>query len=551
MEAAGTLGGIQMEIVRHVRTLRLARARLVLLAAVPLVLLVGPSSASASARHPSVTSTPPSPTGPLNSAQRHLLRQGYLVSDQSAYDAAKARAARRAPGAASARADALAVRIPTADPSFAGLRDTNVGPPDTTGAVGTNRFIETINDKFAIYKKTSTNPLSSGTLSQLWNSGGAITTDPQMMWDPGTKRFYYLGLILVSANDNELTFGFSKTASPSSAADFCHYFITFGTALPDYPKLGDTKDFAVFGTNTFSNSSPSGSYIGSDLLALTKPPSGNTCPNASTFTLASKLAVQNQDGSLAFTPEPANQTDTSKAGYVAAIDGKSPSTHLTLFKISTAADGSAKIPQKGSNLTVPSYSPPPSAPQVGTADTLDTLDGRLTQAVSAIDPAHGTSVGLWTQHTVAGGAGAEVRWYEIDPAAKTLFQSGKATSASLFEFNGSIAPNRIVNGSTKAFGADMAMSYNASSASTMPSIQAVSKIGAAAQSAPIVVKTSPSSLQDFTCRPRCRWGDYAGATPDPSPPAGTSRVWMVNEWVAEPGSASGSGWGTQNFAITP
>src|SRR5262249_48969374 len=210
--------------------------------------------------------TPPSATGPLNSAQRHLLRQGYLVPDQSAYSAAKARAARRAPGAAAARADALAVRIPTADPSFAGLRDTNVGPPDTTGAVGTNRFIETINDKYAIYKKGSKNPLDSGTLSQLWNSGGAITTDPQMMWDPGTKRFYYAGLILVSSTDNELTFGFSTTASPSSAADFCNYFITYGTELPDYPKLGDTKDFAVFGTNTFSNSSPTGSYIGSDIL---------------------------------------------------------------------------------------------------------------------------------------------------------------------------------------------------------------------------------------------------------------------------------------------
>jgi hypothetical protein len=543
-----------MHLVRHLRTLQVARARLVLLAvAVPLVALVGASPASASARHLSVTSTPPSATGPLNAAQRHLLQQGYLVPKQAAYDSAKARAARRAPGSAAAHAAALAVRVPTANPSFAGLRDPNVGPPDTTGAVGTTRFIETINDKYAIYQKSSTSPLASGSLTQLWNSGGATTTDPQMMWDPGTKRFYYLGLILVSNTDNRLTFGFSKTASPSSASDFCHYFITYGKALPDYPKLGDTRDFTVFGTNTFSNSSPGGTYIGSDILALTKPPSGTTCPAASSFTLASKLAVQNQDGTQAFTPEPANQTDTSKAGYVAAVDGKSPSTHLTLFKISTAADGSAKIPTKGTNLSVPSYSPPPSAPQQGTVDTLDTLDGRLTQAVSAIDPSRGASgeVALWTQHTVAGGAGSEVRWYEIDPAAKALFQSGKATSASLYEFNGGISPNRVVGGGTKAFGADMAMSFNASSSSAHPSIQAVSKIGAGAQSAPIVVKSSSDSLQDFTCTPTCRWGDYAGATPDPSPPAGSSRVWMVNEWVAEPGSLFGSGWGTWNFAITP
>src|SRR5207244_10807940 len=109
-----------------------------------------------------------------------------------------------------------------------------------------------------------------------------------------------------------------------------------------------------------------------------------------------------------------------------------------------------------------------------------------------------------------------------------LCQSGKSTSGSLDQVNGWISPNRIVNGATKAFGSDMAMSYNASSSGAHPSIRAVSKIGAGAQSAAITVKTSPSSLQDFTCTPTCRWGDYAGATPDPAPPGGSSRVWMVN-----------------------
>jgi hypothetical protein len=531
-----------------------ARPRALLAITLPVVVLAGPLAADAAARSPHLTAARPPARGPLNSVQRQVLRQGYLVPNQAAYDRAKARAARRA-GSLSAHAAAFAPRVPTASPSFNGLRDKNVGPPDTTGAVGTTRFIETINDKFAIYSKTSTTPISTGSLSALWNSGGAITTDPQVIWDPGTRRFYYAGLILVSGSDNELTFGFSKTASPNSATDFCHYFITYGRELPDYPKLGDTRDFVVFGTNTFSNSSATGTYVGSDILGVTKPSSGTTCPAASTFKLSSKLGVQNQGGStLAFTPEPANQTDTAGAGYVVASHGMGGSSGLTLFKITKAADGSANIPQAGSNLSVPNFSPPPNAPQAGTARVLDTLDGRLTQAVSAIDPARGASgkVALWTQHTVAGGAGSEVRWYEIDPAAKALFQSGKATSASLYYFNGGISPNRVVNGATKAFGSDMAMSFNRSSSSVHPSIAMVSKIGGGAQSAPVVVKSSPSSLSDFTCTPApCRWGDYAGATPDPAPPSGTSRVWAVNEWVVEPGSLSGSGWGTWNFAITP
>src|SRR3954451_15978856 len=250
-----------------------SRARL-LAVALPVLALAGPLAGNAAAKGLSVSPAQPLAQGPLSPAQQHLLQQGYLVPKQPAYDHAKARAARQAPGTAAARAAAFAPRVPTANPSFAGLRDTNVGPPDTNGAVGKTRFIEDVNNKFAIYSKTSSTPISSGTLSALWGTGGATTTDPQMIWDPGTKRFYYAGLILVSSTDNRLTFGFSKTASPNTAADFCKYTISHGTPLPDYPKLGDTKDFGLIGTNTFSNSSPIGTYVGSDIVAVTKPPSG-------------------------------------------------------------------------------------------------------------------------------------------------------------------------------------------------------------------------------------------------------------------------------------
>src|SRR5262249_47256733 len=152
--------------------------------------------------------------------------------------------------------------------NFEGVFDRNVTPSDSTGAVGPTRYIETVNDKFAIYNKTSATPISTGTLRDLWNSGSAITTDPQVIWDPKTNRFYYAGLILVSSTDNRLTFGFSKTASPNTAGDFCHYTLSYGKPLPDYPKLGDSTNFTIIGVNTFKSSNPSAIYIGSDLVAI-------------------------------------------------------------------------------------------------------------------------------------------------------------------------------------------------------------------------------------------------------------------------------------------
>ena len=234
------------------------RRRALLAVAGAMIALASTFAADAGAVSLQVKPAEPMAGGPLSSAQRRLLDQGYLVPDQAAYEQARARAARRAPGSLAAGAAAFSVRAPTANPSFAGIRDTNVGPPDTTGAVGKTRFIETINDRFAIYDKTSTTPISTGTLNSLWGTGSVFTTDPQVIWDPGTKRFYYAGLVLVSSTDNRLTFGFSKTASPNSAADFCNYTVSYGTELPDYPKLGDTRGFGVIGVNTFSHSSPSG-----------------------------------------------------------------------------------------------------------------------------------------------------------------------------------------------------------------------------------------------------------------------------------------------------
>src|SRR5205809_3113316 len=124
-------------LARSLTAKRPRRLRALVAVAVPVAALVGPLAGNAAAESLSVTPAQPLAQGPLSPAQQHLLQQGYLVPNQAAYDAAKARAARQAPRSAAARAAAFTPRVPTANPSFAGERDTNLGPPDTTGAVGT------------------------------------------------------------------------------------------------------------------------------------------------------------------------------------------------------------------------------------------------------------------------------------------------------------------------------------------------------------------------------------------------------------------------------
>ena len=530
-------------------------------AALAVMIVVGLVPATAGAVTPRLTSEAPASDGTLSKAAAAAMERGYLVPDQAAYDAAKARANAQSGKAAGAAADAApGLLAPVLIRGWEGIFDAGSAPSDSTSSVGSTRYMETINRKYAIYNKTTNAPINTGTLNQLAGAAGNAF-DPQIMWDAQTNRFYYAMDLVVSATDNRLAIGFSKTASPNTSADFCHYFVTFGSTLPDYPKLGDTANFWAMGSNLFNSV---GSFTGSHVFALTKPPAGTACPAISTFKTGFKSPLNDPNGGPAFTPVVVNQIDPSTTGYIVARTGALPSTRFSLHRITPNATGFPVIESPGLPVVVPSYTVPPDAQQragfPNSAKLLDTLDSRPTQAVSAIDPARGpTAVGLWVQHTTAtnpASTRSEVRWYEINPVTRTLFQSGKATNAAYSAFNGAISPDRRRNGSNVGFGNSMVLGFSTSGTTTFPAIRHLSKVGAGLQSAHVLVKQSPGNYSGFDCAGAdnsCRWGDYAGASPDPVLATGATRgrVWSVNQYASGANSTTAANWRTWNWAATP
>jgi hypothetical protein len=194
---------------------------------------------------------------------------------------------------------------------------------------------------------------------------------------------------------------------------------------------------------------------------------------------------------------------------------------------------------------VGSYSMPASAVQKGSTYLLDTIDGRFEAAVAATDLSHGSVTALWTAHAVFGGAGAEERWYELNPVSGEVLQQGVVSDPNLYTWNGAISPDRA-NG---ALGDSMAMSVSTSSSATYPAMQIVWKKGANAQSTmkPLVQANAPNV--DFSCSSTaaCRWGDYSGASPDP---AGGGRIWLANQYNLT-GGTSTTAWRTRIAAVTP
>jgi hypothetical protein len=437
--------------------------------------------------------------------------------------------------------------------------------------VGPSSFIEAVNRSVGIYARGG-HRLARARLAMLYGASTGNISSPGIHWDPHTEAFYYTG-IDVSEGAELIFFGWSRTPSPRAIDDsaWCRYrYADYGTAhqIPDFPKLGDTRRFALVGVNVFSEG---GLYRRSDVVSFAKPAPGTTadCPSSVPATQFRNLSAEgNWDprtrtgGVPAVAPIPVVQTDAGATGYVVAADlngvgafGSQPGmgSAIAMFPVT---DGPA-APSIGDPLLVPIlpwYEPPP-AHQKGTRVVLDTLDGRLTQAVSGVDPAHGGTLGIWTQHTIYGGGGARVRWYELGPAG-SMIQSGTISRPDRSMFNAAIAPDRQVGPLGSSHGDAMVIGFDTSSRTQYVAIRMISKSGSEPMSRSVLVRRSPGIDNDFTCHfplgPRCSWGYYSGASPDPVPSEGPhGRVWLANEWTNASRAAAGVDWRTEIWEAQP
>ena len=155
------------------------------------------------------------PTGasaaaPNFDARQYLKDHGYLpLQGVDTLEAAKAHAAAVvAAQVADATLAPAAPLAPVIGASWQGTSQNNLTPPDANGAIGPNSFIETVNTRLAIYSRTGASIANSDFSVLTGNSNGS---DPMVLWDPHTQRFYYN--IWNTANAT-MDWGFSKDANP-------------------------------------------------------------------------------------------------------------------------------------------------------------------------------------------------------------------------------------------------------------------------------------------------------------------------------------------------
>src|SRR6266542_3292936 len=141
--------------------------------------------------------------------------------------------------------------------------------------------------------------------------------DLQIRWDPTSSRWRYVSLSRCSGNQ-DFHFGWSKTADPSNLANgWCHFIVTTGLDLFDFPKLGHNTKYMIYGGNWYDTTLSGPPFEGAQILWIPKPANGVTTCTVPSTVGQSVFPLVNGDGvSDTFTPVPINTTSSAANAYV-------------------------------------------------------------------------------------------------------------------------------------------------------------------------------------------------------------------------------------------
>jgi YD repeat-containing protein len=471
-------------------------------------------------------------------------------------------------------------------------------PPDPTGAVGPTRYIEMTNFRVRMYNKALTLTTDGSRALSSFMRRDEFVYDPQVMWDNASNRFFYAAATeerTSAAARHHLVWGWSRTSTPTdlTKANWCKFRTPRASTLQDdYPKLAVSRRHIIIGSNVFRPGSVNADQA--RLRVHAKPgrvADGQTssCPSApdtnkEAFRNFNRLLVPNvgTTGShRAFTPVPVIPGITGAFnGYVVSADsgggtGGARGQQIAFWRVvGTRKKPRLRNGRVGRVIGVDPYFIPTSVPQDAALAAgppaplpIDTSDARLTQAVGDSDPSEpGGPFTIWTQHTVEAperDGRSVVRWYELNPAARTRVQQGTVNStqvdgpqANTFVFNGAIAP--------AANGGDAAIHYNIGARDRRVEIHARSRMSTDTRNSMVGTQTvlvrSNTALDPGACNQSargrdaagnrinvCRWGDYAGASPDPMNPnvvwgtgmyIGDDRRYIARNYAVFPGTPS-------------
>jgi hypothetical protein len=392
-----------------------------------------------------------------------------------------------------------------------------VAPPDTTGDLGPNHYVQWVNLRYSIYTLTRdvNNQITGFNIvpgfpkagNVIWQ-GFADTAcandndgDPIVQYDQLADR-WVLTQFAVAASPYKQCIAVST--SPDPTGTYYRYSYSFGTSFNDYPKMGVWPDGYYITYNMFKNGR---TFQGANVCALERDKMliGATARQICKLT-ASGSSIEPSDiegTTLPPTGSPnllLNITSTALNFWRYSVNWTAGTSTLTgpiavpgVTAFSRACSGGVCIPQPG------------------TSQQLDSLADRLMYRLSYRNI--GGHESLLINHSVATGGTSGVRWYELRNATgqtlasanPVVYQQGTFSPDATYRWMGSAAMDKT---------GGIAIGYNVSSSTLVPSIRYAYRgpadaLGALGNETNILTG-SGSQLATLN-----RWGDYSTVSVDP------------------------------------
>lgn len=412
--------------------------------------------------------------------------------------------------AALASPKASTVGVPV-DPSF------RVAPPDTTGDVGPNHYVQWVNLRYAVYTLTrdANNQISGFNLvsgfpkngNVVWQGfGGRCESDndgdPIVQYDQLADR-WILTQFAVSGTPYTQCVAVSTSGDPTGT--YNRYSYSFNRDFNDYPKLGVWPDAYYITYNIFKNGR---SFAGNRVCALERD-------KMLTGAAARQLCATTSTSNHSLEPADLEGNTAPPAGEPNLLLSIGTSTmNFWRFAVDwTAGTGTLTGP---STVPVTTFSRACSGgtciPQPGTTQKLDSLADRLMYRLSYRN--FGDHESMVINHSVASGTGTGIRWYELrnangetmGSANPVVFQQGTFAPSNDFRWMGSAAMDKT---------GGIAIGYNISNSSTIkPSIRYAYR-GPSDPSGTMGNETSILVGSGSQTANLSRWGDYSTISVDP------------------------------------
>jgi hypothetical protein len=441
--------------------------------------------------------------------------------------------------------DVVQITTPTVLGSFDGVNNRNgVLPPDPSGAIGPNHYVQMVNLSFAIYNRSGALLYGPADNRTLWTGfGGPCSTrndgDPVVLYDELADRWMMSQFALPNYPSGPFYQCIAVSQTPDPTGSWYRYEFTISQSkLNDYPKFGVWPDGYYMSVNQFKCNFVSCSWGGEGVVAFerSKMLLGQAARMVM-FDLQSLdpnlggMLPSDLDGSAlppANAPNIFAQMDDDAWGYSPDqlqlwqfhLDWTTPSssTFTPVVALATASFNSDMCGYSRNCIAQPG----------GTK--IDALSDRLMYRLQYRN--FGTHQSLVTNHTVDvnGSDRAGIRWYELRNSGSgwNIFQQGTYTSSqdSHHRWVGSIAMNGI---------GDIALGYSITSTTLNPSVRVAGRLdgdAAGFMTQPEVTVVSGGGYQTHSSG---RWGDYSQMTVDP---VDDCTFWYTQEYYSATGSAT-------------